>query len=99
MRNIDLQSLLVFLTRMEMYIYPCNKQNIVSFITGYESGAQGECTFTQDLSKKLSVKYNIKKYATGWSNQIDRYSEEKNIQWVDAFVLITSELLNESKET
>ncbi|MGH1484986.1 MAG: hypothetical protein ACRBCI_02125 [Cellvibrionaceae bacterium] len=95
MRESDAKSLLAFISRMGMYIFEEDKENIRSFLTGYEVGSLGECCFTEMLSNKLEEKYKIKKYATGWSDQVERYAGQSNIDWQQAFQLVASEVLGE----
>lgn len=81
---------------MGMYICPCDKSNITSFVVGYENGSIGECTFSKILSEKLEKKYKIKYLATGWVGQIEGYAKKKGIDWNAAFNFIASEVLNEA---
>ncbi len=96
MRDSDTKTISNFLARMGMYIYPCDETNVVSFLVGYECGAQNDCNFTDLLSKKLHGKYSIKKYATGWRDQVQRYSEASGIDWMQAFHLLASEIVNDA---
>ena len=91
----DVENLSNFVKRPGMYIPRTDSANIISFIHGYESGAQGKCKFSDALSKLLTEKYLIKKYATGWSNQIERYSEKECVSWVEAFSQTASEVLSQ----
>ena len=95
MQKEDVESLSRFVERPGMYIYTTDRSNIVSFIHGYELGAQGRCKFTEVFSDNLTQKFKLKKYATGWQNQIERYSESKVLSWVDAFFLLASEVLSQ----
>jgi len=89
----DVKNLINFVDRPGMYIGITDSTNIISFIHGYELGAKGKCDFTELLSGALSEKYKTKKFATGWSNQIERYSQKMGIEWVEAFCSLSSELL------
>ena len=93
MHTEDVKNLSRVVERPGMYLLITDQANIVSFINGYEYGLQGRCQFTNELSRLLTDKYGIKCYATGWSNQIKRYSESKSVSWVEAFFSLSSEIL------
>jgi len=65
------------------------------FLDGYELGSQGECSFTKVLSKTLEEKCGIRTYAAGWPGQIERYAKKLDIDWMQGFHLVASEVLNE----
>ena len=94
MNEDDVKCLSNFLEKPGMYIVSMDKTNITSFIQGYELGTQGRCKFTETLSDLLASKYNIKKYATGWSNQIGRYCESNEELWVETFIQLGFEVLS-----
>ncbi len=80
-----------FIYRPSMYIGEANKCSIVCFIYGLEFGqfiCEGKSeteSFSSILSKLLEEQYKIKKFATGWSNQVERYAEKNEITFSDAF--------------
>ena len=92
----DVEGLSKFIERPGMYIPTTDRDNIVSFVHGYEHGTKGKCKFTDALSNLLAEKYSIKKHATGWSNQIERYSEEISESWVETFTQTASEVLSQN---
>ena len=78
-----------------MYIQCSDRKSVEAFVVGYECGASGECNFTELLSQNLKDKYKIKIYATGWMDQVERYSKKMSIDWTQAFHLLASEIVNE----
>jgi len=95
MQKQDVESLLKFLERPGMYIHPTDRTNIISFIHGYEFATDGKCNFTEILSNILIEKYRIKYFATGWPDQIERYSGKNGMSWVESFFLLASETLSQ----
>ena len=94
MRKCDIKTLSFFLTRTGMYVCPVAKDNIVSFLHGYEAGSQGKCNFTELISRRLETQYNARRMASGWPHQIEQYVEKKGLDWLQGFVFIASEVLN-----
>ena len=95
MRDSDINIMSNFLSRMGMYICPSERESVVSFLTGYELGTDGLCTFTDTMSSILAEKYKIKLYATGWPDQLERFAEKNKMNWIQGFELVASEALNE----
>ncbi|MBD0403498.1 hypothetical protein [Flammeovirga sp. EKP202] len=91
-REIDIIFLELFVHRLNMYIPSVTKDNIISFIHGYESGKK-QNDLTQTISELLESKYNIEKKACGWPHQIQTYSKRKRLSWVDGFKLIINEII------
>ena len=76
MREIDLNTLMHFITRTEMYIGKVSKESVISFIHGYEIGTEEKCNISGSISDLLSNEFNIEKMATGWIGQIEEYSKQ-----------------------
>ena len=89
MREIDLNTLMHFITRTGMYIGKVTDNSIISFIHGYEIGTEGKCNLTDSISELLSSQYSIKKMATGWPGQIREYGIKNKLNWVTSFRKIT----------
>ena len=94
MRKCDIKTLSIFLTRTSMFVCPVNKDNIVSFLHGYEAGAQGKCNFTELISQRFETQYKVKRTACGWPHEIEQYAENRDLDWLQGFVFMASEVLN-----
>ena len=93
MTSKDTRLLSHFITRMGMYICPCDRHGVVSFITGYEIGRGKHCCFTALLSRELAIKYKVRAYATGWPDQVARFSDKRGIDWMQGFMLIAAQVI------
>ncbi|WP_299277972.1 hypothetical protein [uncultured Psychroserpens sp.] len=89
MREIDLNTIMHFVTRTEMYIGDVSENAITSFIRGYETGTNWECKFTKLISELLASNYDCRKMAMGWPGQIREYSNKRNLDWIIGFRQIT----------
>ncbi len=76
-----------------MYVFSESRENIVAFVRGFESGASGECGFSKCLSDKLTNKYGIQAYATGWPDQVERLAVSTECDWFSAFRRVAKEIL------
>ena len=94
MRPGDVRNRIRFNTRMGMFICPPDRPNVVAFIQGYEYGTSNGCRFTELLGAYLADRYRVKADALGWPNQITRLAERHSLGWMDAYPLVSSELLN-----
>jgi hypothetical protein len=94
MTEPQIRTLLLFLSRTQMYIAEENKESIIAFIHGFEAGC-GFNLFTESLSKRLELIYKVKKRALGWSHQIEMYAKKKSTGWEEAFKSIAKEVLEE----
>lgn len=81
MTNRDVEVLVHFITRPEMYTHKDEAGYIISFINGYEIGRNGKCDFTSRLSEKLESQFGCKKRAMGWNGQILEYCKKNNLPW------------------
>lgn len=95
MRTIDAKQISQFNTRMGMFICPSNKENVIAFIHGYEYGTQNKCLFTKHLKELLENKYQIKYNQFGWPNQIERLAEKREITWMEAYLMVSFEIINQ----
>ena len=89
----DRKTLIHFITRAPMYIFPVDKNTIISFIHGYEVGRNKECNFTKQISLLISSKFKINSSNTGWVGQIEQLSKKKVSTWVTTFTQITLEII------
>lgn len=55
----DKKTILHFVTRTGMYIYPVDETNVVSFVHGYELGTKNKCDFTLLLKRLFTDKYKM----------------------------------------
>jgi hypothetical protein len=94
MRPIDVRNLIRFNTRMGMFICPSDRSNVVAFVHGYQYATANECRFTELLSAHIAARYRVKPDALGWSHQIARLAERRSLDWMEVYLLVSSELLN-----
>ena len=98
MRPTDALNIIRFNTRMSMFIRPSNRSNLESFIHGYQYGTANECRFTEVLSRHIAERHRIKPDSLGWPNQIARLAEKRSLDWMDVYLLVSSEVLNAAIE-
>ena len=98
MRPVDVHNLIRFNTRMGQFICPSNRSNVEAFLHGYQYGTADECRFTEALSRHLAERYRIKPDALGWPRQIARLAERRSLDWMDVYLLVSSEVLNAAME-
>jgi len=94
MRPVDIQNLIRFNTHMGMFICPSNRSNVEAFLHGYQYGTANECRFTDALSRHLAKRCRIKPDALGWPHQIARLAARSSLDWMDVYLLVSSEVLN-----
>lgn len=82
-----------FILRPEMWIRIPDKDQVVAFIHGVEFG-DDSVKLTEILSTILEKRYKIKKTATGWPYQVQRFAKKKKLLWFDAFKLLMLEILD-----
>lgn len=85
MKEIHLNTLILFVTRTSMYVGEVSKESIIAFIHGYELGTEGKCSISNSISELLSKEFKIEKMATGWSGQIQEYAKQNNQNWILSF--------------
>jgi hypothetical protein len=94
MRDIDVRNLIRFNTKMDMFICPRDRANVVAFLHGYEYAADGECRFTEALKEHLAKRHRVKPYALSWPHQIERLAERRLLDWMEVYLLVSSEVLS-----
>ena len=99
MRTVDVRNLVRFNTRMGMYICPLDRSGVVAFLHGYEYGLGGECQFTAVLSKHLAKRHRVKRGPMGWPEQISRLAERRALDWMEVYLLVSSEVLSAVAES
>ena len=70
-----------------------DKERIISFIDGYETGTNNKCDFTQLLKEFISNKYKINGSNEGWPRQIDLLSKKLSLTWIETFKIIGMEII------
>ena len=98
MRSVDVRNLVRFNTRMDMHVCPVERSGVVAFLHGYEYGAGGECRFTKVLSEHLAKRHRVKRGAMGWPEQISRLAERQSLDWMEVYLLVSSEVLSAAAE-
>ena len=93
MRASDVRNLIRFNTRMGMYVCPSNRANVVSFLHGYEYAASEECNFISLISQHVSEIHQIEPDSLGWPHQIARLAENRGLEWMDVYLMVSSEVL------
>ena len=96
MRPADAMKIIQFNTRMGMFVCPSDRTNVVSFLHGYEYGTAGGCRFTELLGQHLAKRHRVKPDAMGWPHQISRLAERRSLDWMDVYLLVSSEVLSEA---
>jgi hypothetical protein len=66
---------------------------------GYQYGTGNERRFTEALSQHIASRYRIKADALGWPHQIARLAEKRSLDWMDIYLLVSSEVLNAAIES
>ncbi|WP_299683633.1 hypothetical protein [uncultured Dokdonia sp.] len=94
MTNRDIEILLHFITKTEMYTMRDETQNIIAFIHGYEIGRNGKCDFSNQISEILENEFKLKKRALGWNGQIIEFGKKNNLNWETAFKKIGLKILS-----
>lgn len=94
MRPTDVRNLIRFNARMYMFINPAERAGVVAFLHGYEYAAAGECRFTEALGVHLIKRHRVKSGALGWAHGIARLAERRGLEWIETYLLISSEVLS-----
>ncbi len=93
MRPVDTRNIIRFNTLMGMFICPLNRSNVESFLHGYEYGTANECRFTEAVGRHLAKRHRVKPDALGWPHQIARLAEKRSLDWMEVYLLVSSEVL------
>jgi len=94
MRPGDVENIIRFNTRMGMFICPSDRPNVVAFLSGYEYATAGECRFTAILSQHLAKKHRAKSGPLGWPDQVARLAERCSLDWMEMYLLVSTEVLS-----
>ena len=54
----------------------------------------GECQFTKIMGEHLAKKHRVKSGALGWPGQIARLAERRSLDWMEMYLLVSSEVLS-----
>lgn len=77
-----------------MYINgPDDKNQIISWISGYEAGRGNRLGFGLNVKLLMRGKYKTPYSNDGWPGQIERYARKNSMSWPVAFRRITIELI------
>lgn len=94
MSRLDARNLVRFNMRMGMFICPSDRWNVVSFLHGYELARGKRCRFLELLSQQITDDHQIKLDCLGWPGQIERLAEKYSLDWMETYLLISSNILN-----
>lgn len=94
MTNRDIEIMLHFITKTEMFTTKDEAGYIISFVNGYEIGRNGKCNFTNKMSEILEEEFKLKKLATGWNGQIIEFGKKENLNWETAFKKVSLKVLS-----
>jgi len=85
MQKDDLKLLWLFTFRIGMYTGKTNRDTVMSFLYGYETGRHGLCKFTEKLSTSIYEEFGVEKLATGLLGQIIVTAEKLDSNWIAIF--------------
>jgi len=88
--NDNLKTIASFILRMGMYIYPIDKNNAISFLTGFE--IDKEFFFSTKIKTYLEER-GILSNSLGMRGQIQQYADDKHLDWLTAFIQISLEII------
>ena len=94
MTNRDIEIMLHFLTRTEMFTMKDEAGYIISFVDGYEIGRNGKCDFSNQISEILEQEFKFEKRAMGWNGQIIEFGTKNILNWETAFKKIGLKVLS-----
>lgn len=76
-----------------MFVYRTEKEQVVAFLTGFQSAAGNDFDLITQVSTKLREKYKITKSNPGWPGQVQDYADLKGIDFFNALKDIAMPLL------
>jgi hypothetical protein len=85
MTQKEINILLHFITKPFMFISILDRDNIISFMHGFECLTKNKFPFTNTIRKLASEKYKIKYDSLGWPGQIDKLAKKKSLPWAVLF--------------
>jgi hypothetical protein len=72
------------------------RNTIKAFITGYEEGSRGLSQITYVLSTYLHQVYGVEgKNLLDWSDEVELFAQQVNLEWVDAFCRVVEEIIGD----
>lgn len=96
MNYSDNQLLTFFLERMNMFIYPINRDTITAFIHGFEIGGRTRL-FTQELKEYIEEQYQVYGSNQGWPRQVELLANQWELSWENSFIKIAQVILENRK--
>jgi len=93
MNKRDVETLLYFITRSEMYVFKDEKEYIIAFVHGYLAGSV-KCSFLVELSDLLENEFKCERRALGWGGQITEYGKKNDLTWEASFKKIGLKVLS-----
>jgi len=95
MTQKQISTLRHFIDRPKMYVAAADKQLVVPFLTGLETG-DGDLQLTSKISELVERKSGIKGSALGWPEQIQNYANENGVEWFVALRHLVEEIIGQS---
>jgi hypothetical protein len=80
-----------------MFVSQQDKNNMTSFVTGYELGRGRKSHFSSDIEFLVSNKYKQPYSGDGWPGQIERLSKKWKLPWPVTFKQIALEIITAEK--
>lgn len=77
-----------------MFVYRLEREQIVAFLTGFQSAAGEDFDLTAQISAKLRIEYEITKSNPGWPGQVQEYADRKEIDFFNALKEIAIPILS-----
>lgn len=93
MKSENKKILIKFFERPLMFLYRLEKEQIVAFVTGFQSAAGDDFDLTNQISTKLRTEYQIAKSNPGWPSQVQEYADMKGVDFFNALKEISIPLL------
>lgn len=88
--------LIRFNTRMSMFIGgPLTRESIVCYLHGYHTAAGRNCDFIDSISAILLNRHGLMENNWGWWGQIQALADKLSLDWLEAYYLISFEVLGE----
>lgn len=88
------RALISFNTRMGMFICPSSRTQVIAFIHGFQHACPEQGHLSAHLSQHLASAHGIEGDSGGWPSQIQRYAQMNDLDWMEAYLLLSSQVLN-----
>ncbi|MCE7992898.1 MAG: hypothetical protein HEP71_12995 [Roseivirga sp.] len=98
MTSKEVESMIHFLYRPEMYITKAQKTTVVTFMNGADFGKLAEPYWTYLLTQFLEVDLKIMKPALGWPHQVEVYSKNNQKDWFNGFKEVMLQMIEQSDQ-